>query len=119
MSIQCGISVDKARIAVHTTCKFLYQHDYFLECQEETYDEVPPKKQKTRPITKDDYFKYKYVLPSSKTVIEYKHQQAAQEERDAAVALINKTAHHNVTLHFDTTSRNHIDGEWPSLIFNL
>ena len=76
------------------------------------------KKQKTRPITKDDYLKYKYVLPSSKTV-EYKHQQAAQEERGAAVALINKTAHHNVTLHFDTISQNHIDGEWPSLIFNL
>ena len=45
--------------------------------------------------------------------------QAAQEERDAGVALFRKDAGTKATLHFDTTSRNNIDGEWPSLILNF
>ena len=59
---------------------------------------------------------YSHVLPSAKTIVEYKHLQATQEERDSAIALLNKPDSVVVTLHFDTTSRNSIDGEWPSLI---
>ena len=55
----------------------------------------------------------------TRTIIEYKQFQAAQEERDAGVALFQKDAGTKATLHFDTTSRNNIDGEWPSLILNF
>ena len=36
-----------------------------------------------------------------------------------AIALDNKSENLKVTLHYDTTSRNCIDGEWPSLILNF
>ena len=37
-------------------------------------------------------------------------------ERDAALALLAKVGPVKATLHYDTTSRNSIDGEWPSII---
>ena len=48
-----------------------------------------PQSNKT-PVLKDDYINYSYVLPSAKTIVEYKHLQATQEERDAAITLFNK-----------------------------
>ena len=33
--------------------------------------------------------------------------------------MCNKKADTKVTLHFDTTSRSRVDGEWPSLILNF
>ena len=55
----------------------------------------------------------------TRNIIEYKQLQAAQEERDAGVAFFQKDAGTKSTLHFDTNSRNNIDGEWPSLILNF
>ena len=40
-------------------------------------------------------------------------------ERDASTALLNKRTEVKSTLHYDTTSRNAIDGEWPSIITNF
>ena len=82
-------------------------------------NEPPPAKQSKRPVRKEDYQQYKYVLPTAKTVSDYKHLQASQREYEAAVALNSKPENVKVTLHFDTTSRNSIDGEWPSLILNF
>ena len=45
--------------------------------------------------------------------------QASQVERDAGLALLNKPNDVKTTLHYDTTSRCHIDGEWPSIILNF
>ena len=45
--------------------------------------------------------------------------QASQVERDAGLALLNKREFEKSTLHYDTTSRCHIDGEWPSLILSF
>ena len=45
--------------------------------------------------------------------------QASQVERDAALALLLKERPAKATLHYDTTSRNSIDGEWPSIIIRF
>ena len=58
-------------------------------------------------------------MPSARTILKYKHLQATQGETDAGVALFNNTKPGKVTLHYDTTSRSNIDGEWPSLILNF
>ena len=77
----------------------------------------PPSK---LPKTSKDYNDlYKYVLPSSKTVLKYKHIQATQKENDAGVALFNNTKPNKLTLHYDTTARSNIDGEWPSLMLKF
>ena len=60
---------------------------------------------------------YKYVLPSSRTILMYKHLQATQKETGAGVVLFNNTKPNKVT--YFTTSRSNIDREWPSLILNF
>ena len=112
-----------ARIAVKTTCKALYEPEYFLNIEEATKGTEgtlePAAKRSKRPLSKEDYQNYECVLPSAKTVSDYKHLQASEVECDAAIALIDKNKNVKVTLHYDTTSRNSIDGEWPSLILNF
>ena len=60
-----------------------------------------------------------YVLPSARTKPDYKQMQASQVERDAAMALGSKPDDVKSVLHYDTTSRNKIDGEWPSIILSF
>ena len=62
---------------------------------------------------------YTNVLPSSRTILKYKHLQATQEETNADVALFNNIKPGKLTLHYDTTPRINIDGKWPSLILNF
>ena len=157
VSTKCGISVEKARVAVQTTCKTLYKHNYYLTCEEqdanapittevrdsgakttvnqdagttemdcdETSEDYEPQykricndadKNKFTNSKKEYEQKYKNVLPSRKVIIKYKEMQASQEERDAALALYQKSGDVRVTLHYDSTTRNCIDGEWPSLV---
>ena len=124
LSSKCSISAEKARGAVKTVCKEMYQHQYYLNADEyknseemiQTNLEPPSKVPKT---SKDYSDLYKYILPSSRTILKYKHRQATQEETDAGVALFNNTKPGKVTLHYDTTSRSNIDVEWPSLILNF
>ena len=121
LSSKCSISAEKARGAVKTVCKEMYQHQYYLNADEyknseemiQTNLEPPSKVPKTY---KDYNDLYKYVLPSSGTILKYKYLQATQEQTDAGVALFNNTKPSKVTLHYDTTSRSNNDGEWPSLI---
>ena len=54
---------------------------------------------------------YGNVLPSTKTVAEYKYLQAFEVECDAAIALISKNKNVKATLHYDTISHNTIYGE--------
>ena len=58
------------------------------------------------------------VLPSAKTN-EYKLLLAVQEEAETANALFNILESVKCTLHYDTTSRCKIDGDWPSIIFSF
>ena len=45
--------------------------------------------------------------------------QASQVERDAAMHLLKKPSSSKCTLHYDTTSRNSIDGESPAMLLNF
>ena len=133
LSSSLGISVENSRKAVQIVCKYLYGHNYYLSKEEQeqalsdTTTEPHFKKQKasssaTReppPVSADDYKKYEFVLPNAKTIYNYKQLQATEAESDAAVALATKSSNIKVTLHFDTTRRNNVDGEWPSLILNF
>ena len=123
VSYRAGISVAKARIATKAVAEKMYGHHYALEVQKssvlETIDETAEEPVSKKPRTKDDYEKYKYVLPSNKSINTYKHMKALVQEIDAANALRNKDKDTKVTLHYDTTSRSRIPGEWPGLILNF
>jgi hypothetical protein len=54
-----------------------------------------------------------------KTVNEYKHKKALHQEIRAAKLLANKKETTKATLHYDSTTRSRIDGEWPYLILNF
>ena len=119
VSYRAGISVPKARVATQTVCEKLYGHEYHLEKQELASiaeKQEPPNK---KPRTSKDYVPYKNVLPSVKSINTYKHLKAMHQEIEAGEALMNKDAQTKVTLHYDTTSRSRIPGEWPCLILNF
>ena len=117
ISYECGISVEKSRRALQIISKEMYGHQYYLTLQEKKSSTDPNLKRK---ITDINYEEYDDILPSAKSIRNYKSLQATQEEIDAAIALYNKKEEtDNVTFHFDTTSRNCIDGEWPALILNF
>lgn len=137
-SVKCGISSAKAAVAVQTVCKELYGHTYFLSKEEAIENdpnlaylkvEVPPKKRRRldepkstprKPLTtKTDYIPYKDVLPSARTLNDHKQLLAVQAEADAASALLAMDSSVRCTLHYDTTSRSKIDGEWPSIILSF
>ena len=77
--------------------------------------ETGHQEQKT-PVNSEDYAVYKHVLPSAKTITDYKQLFAIQEEKDAATTY-NMLDGIKCTLHYDTTQRCKIDGEWPAIIF--
>lgn len=87
----CGISIEKACLAVQTTCKTLYNNSYYLKCQEQeatepatdtlsdlVVDETGEIPEKYEPVRKQicneksfknsskEYQKYSFVLPSQK-----------------------------------------------------
>ena len=115
---ECGISIEMACIAVKTICSFLYAHGFYL-CVDDKSERngdasQPSAKRPKHPYSKDKHPKYEDVLPSVRTVADYKHLQASQVECDAS--MVNKKRNVKVTLHYDSTTRNSIDGEWSSLI---
>ena len=126
VSFECGISVEKSRKAVQIIAKELYDHEYYLSLEEKKSLNNPAQKhskldsgaEKVK-ISDIDFNDYDDILPSAKSARNYKSLQATQEEIDAAVALQRKSKEDNVTFHYDTTSRNYIDGEWPALILNF
>ena len=84
--------------------------------EEKTAQEEPLSK---KPRTLKDYECYRYVLPSVKSINTYKHLKAMQQEIEAGEALMKKDNQTKATLHYDTTSRSRIPGEWPCLILNF
>ena len=74
---------------------------------------------KKKPRTAEDYQLYANVLPSEKSVNNFKPKKALTQEIIAAKALFSKKETTKMTLHYDTTSRSRIEGDWPSLIFNF
>ena len=86
---------------------------YYLSPQD-TEAELLAKK----PRTSSDYnSRYTNVLASSKVIADTKHLLAIQQERNAALAMLDMSDDDCVTtLHFDTTSRKRINAEWSSVI---
>ena len=114
VSTKAGISVEMARVATQQVCKKVYGHRYKLEATNPSGPSQPKK-----PHSSDDYQIYENVLPSAKTVNNFKHKKTLCQEILAAKALATKKPTTKVTLHFDTTQRSRIDGDWPSLILNF
>ena len=73
-----------------------------------------PKKQVPKSL--NEYEPYENVLPSAKIINDYKVTLAIQIEKETATALYNMPDDVKSTLHFDSTQRSKIDGDWPCLI---
>ena len=116
MSCKAAITVEKARIATKVVCEKFYGHQYYLEPPHDFSSDGTRSK---KPRSSDDYQIYEKVLPSSKSINNLKHKIALIQEIEAANALINKKPTRKVSLHFDTTTRSRIEGDWPCLIPNL
>ena len=130
VSIECGISLEKSRKAVQVVARELYNHEYRLEpliLQNIVESQVPgasencepPPKRRAIKWTSDLKDRYRWAIPSRRVLIDWKHLQATEAEIAAAIALFHKQEDVTVTLHYDTTSRNSIDGEWASIILNF
>jgi hypothetical protein len=120
VSYRSGISVPKARVAPQAVCEILYDHRFLLKPP--SLPTIPEASETNEPLNKkprsaEDYIRYKDVLPDVKSV--NKHKKALYQEIHAAKVLINKVDSSKIKLHYDTTSRSRIDGEWPCLIINV
>lgn len=126
-SVRCAISIPKARVAYQAIMEKRFGHRYYISAEEQrkfepllsviVEEEEPPQTKHVK--SKDDYAAYKYVLPSNKVVASCKHEKALHQEIIAGNALGNLDTGTRVTLHFDSTSRSRIDGEWVALILNF
>ena len=120
VSAECNLSAEKSRLVVQTVCKQLYDHKFSLTppIVQNKINEPAEKKRRVT-LTASDYenYTYTYVIPSARTINDYKQMQASQVERDAACKLLSMDSHIKSTLHYNTTSRNRIDGEWLSKFF--
>lgn len=67
--------------------------------------------------SQEQYRAYEHDLPTAKTISDFKLNMAVQNKKDAVLALKNMKAEDKCTLHFDSTQRSKIDGDWPCLIF--
>ena len=112
-----GVSVQKARVAIKVICEKLYDHIYWLEPNDILPEECSPLSKKPR--SEADYERYTDILPSKKATSTYKNKKAFHQEIRAANLLMNKKDDVEVTMHYDTTSRSKIDGDWPSIISNF
>ena len=130
VSYRTALSVQKARVAVQAVCEKLYGHQYYLSIDEQNKfkssldsiaeeEEVVNQPQDKKPRRKEQYQQYKLILPSAKVVSDFKHEKAMHQEITAGKALSSVTRDIKVTLHFDTTGRSRVDGEWPALILNF
>ena len=56
------------------------------------------------------------VLPTAKTISDFKLNMPIQNNKDAVLALKNVKVGNKCTCHFDSTQRSKIDGDCPCLI---
>ena len=126
-SVRCAISIPKARVAYQAIMEKRYGHRHYISAEEQRkfepnlvdIEEEEEPQQPKRVRSKDDYAAYKVVLPSEKVVGTFKHDQSLHQEITAGEALGNLDTGTRVTLHFNTTSRSRLEGEWPALILNF
>ena len=120
-----GLSVEKSRRAVKIASKEMYNHDFYLSAKEQLLGEEGivvelEQNEKGRvPVSAEELKTYSYVLPSARVISNTKQIQASEMESMAATTLYNKGNGIKAIVHFDTTSRSSIDGEWPSIILRF
>ena len=126
VSSTCGVSTEIARLAVKTTVKGLLGKELYLSRKEQQLknpehncNQTPCHNSASSNNSQPTCSHYDNVLPSAKRIAEYKQLQASQVEKNAALALLNKPTSVKATLHYDTTSRNCIKGEWPAILLNF
>ena len=113
MTVAGQTSPEKAKRSAQAFAKHFYHHEYYLSPQEKD-----PMYESKRPWSAEDYAAYKDVFLDDKTIAYHKHGQALTKEQHAAHSLKNKTSSQKTLLHFDTTKRSRIEGDWPALILN-
>lgn len=112
LSSLCGISVETSRKAVQIVGRCLYNHQFYLSAEEQAQKEGVA-------VKTSKYDDHSFVIPSARTISEYKQLQASEMEKDAATALVTKKPEVKAIIHFDSTGRSSIDGEWPSIILRF
>lgn len=83
--------MEKSIVAVEIVCKYLYKHDMYLSApvtELNPQNEEPPTKQLRKEAMKDE--NYAIVLPSARTISDFKEMQASKIETNVAIALIKK-----------------------------
>ena len=131
VSYRAAISIPKARVAVKAAVEKLCGWVYLLdpppletiweegEEHAKKYPRIDGDEKTGAPRNREEYGRYKNVLPSVKVAAQYKHRKALYQEIRAAEGLTTKGTTTKVTLHYDTTKRSRIKGEWPALILNF
>ena len=136
-SVRGAISIPKARVAYQAIMEKGFGFHYYLSADEQekfephlnSIEEEEPmeleeaesdlQKKSNRVRSKEEYERYKYVLPHERVLGSYKHDKSLHQEIMAGEALGNLDNGSRLTLHYDTTSRSRIEGEWPALILNF
>ena len=122
LSSTCGVSVEMSRKIVQVVRKELYNHDVYLSATEQLAGECdivaeePNVNQEDVSVSPSVYKKYKYVLPSARTIADYKQILASEMETEAARMLYEKDPSVKAIMHFDTTSRSSIDGDFCDIL---
>lgn len=62
---------------------------------------------------------YKDVLLSVKTIARMKHQMTIQKKRNTALTILDTIPSGVVIVHYDSTTRNRLNGDWSSLIIKM
>lgn len=146
VSATCGVSAEMSRKIVQVVTKELYGHNFYLSAIDQMDNEEEQHVCDPNPgedtscheilstsVSQEEYIgegeqhekeevkpkDYTYVIASARTITDHKQMLATENESEAAVALSNKGEHTKATVHFDTTSRNNIDGDWPSIILRF
>ena len=106
--------MEVAQLAVKIVITQQYGHDVYLIIKEATH--AANSSSATSDKSQNKTYDYSYILPSARTLNHYKQMQASQAELKSACTLYKKNSSLKLTIHFDTSTRSSIDGEWSSLI---
>ena len=102
----CCVSIETSRKAVQIVCKDLYDHNLYFSSNEQIMAEgVQP-----QPVVCTSFSQDYYRLQAIK---------GFEIEREAANELLNKNENSKAIIHFDTTGRSSVDGEWLSAILSF
>ncbi|KAK6179055.1 hypothetical protein SNE40_011501 [Patella caerulea] len=120
-SSKAGITVEQSRRAFQATCEVFTKDRYYLSVDDvpKVCSEANTPTNRKRPKSKEDYEKYKFVLPSARVINREKHLQAIQAERNCALAMMDADPEDVIAIHYDTTKRRRIQGDWTSLIVKI